>query len=127
MDSQQELFTKLKLSLEALGFAVYDGFLPPDGTAYPFVYLGDSRQDENATKSAVCGSVYQTIHIWSDSPTKRGTLSKMLLQAKEVCRSIKHTANFAWIVANVNQRIIADNTTKTPLLHGVLEVEFKFS
>lgn len=38
IDPQQELFSKLKIELEALGYAVYDGFLPPEGTAYPFVY-----------------------------------------------------------------------------------------
>ena len=34
---------------------------------------------------------------------------------------------FAWDVRNMNQRILPDNTTKIPLLHGLLELEFKFS
>ena len=38
MDPQQELFTKLLTEIKALelGYDVYDGFLPPDGTPYPF-------------------------------------------------------------------------------------------
>lgn len=127
IDPQQELFSRVKTDMEALGSAVYDGFMPPDGTPYPFYYLGDCQQTDNANKSAVFGNVYLTIHVWHSNPRQRGTVSKMLLDAKTVCRHIENTPNFSWMLLNVDQRIIPDNTTKTPLLHGVLEVEFKFS
>lgn len=127
MDPQQELFTKLLTEIKALGYDVYDGFLPPDGTPYPFVYLADSQQIDEANKTAVFGSVHQTIHIWCDNPKRRGTVSKMLLAIKNACRKLKHTDNFAWDVRNVNQRILPDKTTKQPLLHGLLEIEFSFS
>ena len=127
IDPQQELFIELKTELEKLGYSVYDGFLPPDNTPYPFIYLGDMQQIDDTNKTAVFGNVYQTIHVWSNTPKNRGTVSKMLLDIKNVCRKIEHTDNFAWILRNVNQRIMPDNTTKTPLLHGVLEIEFKFS
>lgn len=127
MDPQQEIFTRVKLALEALGHAVYDGMLPSDNTPYPFDYLGDVRQTDSANKSAVFGTVYQTIHVWHNDPKKRGTVSKILLDIKTACRKINHTDNFAWMVLNITQRIITDNTTKNPLLHGVLEVEWKFS
>lgn len=126
-DPQQELFSKLKTEIESLGYDVYDGFLPPEETPYPFVYMGNCQQTDDANKSAVFGNVYQTIHIWSNTPLKRGTVSKMLLTIKNVCRSIKHTDSFSWFVRKINQRITEDNSTKTPLLHAVLEVEFKFS
>lgn len=126
-DPQQELFSKLKTEIESLGYDVYDGFLPPEGTAYPFVYMGDCTQSDDENKSAVFGNVYQTIHVWSNTPMNRGTVSKMLLAIKNVCRSINHTESFSWFVRNINQRIMEDNSTKTPLLHGALEVEFKFS
>lgn len=127
IDPQQELFSQLKLNIEGKGYAVYDGFLPPENTPYPFVYLGDFQQTDSANKSAVFGFVYPTIHIWSDTPKKRGTLSKMLLDIKTVCREIEYTKNFAWMLTGMNQRIIPDNTTKTPLMHGVIEPTFKFS
>ena len=127
LDPQQELFTALKLTLERLGYDVYDGALPPEGTAYPFVYLGDSRQDDEANKSAVFGRVLQTIHVWSSTPRNRGTVSGMLLAVKRACRQLRHTPNFAWDVTGVSQRILPDHTTAQPLLHGVLEVEFFFS
>lgn len=126
-DPQQELFTALLLRIKELGYDVYDGYLPPEGTPYPFVYLGDCQQTDDANKTAVFGNVYQTIHVWSNTPRNRGTVSAMLLAIKQTCRKLEHTANFAWDLRNTSQRVLPDNTTKTPLLHGILEVEYKFS
>lgn len=127
MDAQQEYFTALKLALEAKGYAVYDGFLPPEGTPYPFIYLGDFRQSDVSNKSAIFGTVFPTVHVWHNDPMKRGTVSRMILDIKQTFKEITHTAHFAWMAVNVNSRIIPDNTTKTPLLHGVVEAECKFS
>lgn len=127
MDPQQELFTELLLKLKDLEYDVYDTFLPPEGTLYPFIFIADSQQTDTQTKSAVMGNVYQTIHVWHNNPKQRGMVSQMLLDIKKVCYKLEHTENFDWMIQNVNQRILPDKTTKTPLLHGVLEVEFKFS
>ena len=127
LDPQQEIFTKLKIELEAKGYDVYDGFLPPANTPYPFVYLGDFQQNDTATKNAVYGSVFTMIHVWHNNPKQRGTVSQMLLEIKTICRAIDHTDNYAWAVRGVTNRIIPDNTTKFPLLHGVVEAEFIFS
>lgn len=127
MDPQQELFSELLLKMKELGYDVYDTFLPPKGTPYPFIYLADSQQTDTPNKTTVFGNVSQTIHIWHNNPRQRGTVSKMLLDIKKICYKLEHTENFAWMVRDVNQRILPDNTTKTPLLHGLLEVEFKFS
>lgn len=126
MDPQQELFAALLNNLKVEGYDVYDGALPPDGTLYPFVYLADNQQVDDANKTAVFGNVYQTIHIWHDSPRKRGTVSETLGGIKRLCRLLHYTPSFAWDVRNINQRILTDTTTNTPLLHGLLEVEFKF-
>lgn len=127
IDPQQELFSRLMIDLEARGYAVYDGFLPPEGTSYPFIYLGDFQQEDTVQKNAVTGIVYPTIHVWHNNPRQRGTVSAMLLDIKATCYGIGRTNNFAWMVRNTNQQIITDNTTKAPLLHGVLEVDFLFS
>lgn len=127
MDAQQELFTAYKLGIEAKGYAVYDGVLPPEGTPYPFVYIGDFRQADKEHKNAVTGTVYPTIHVWHNNTRQRGTVSRMLADIKAVCRSITHTRNFAWVIRNVNSQIIPDNTTRTPLLHGIVELEGLFS
>ena len=127
IDPQQELFTQIKIKLEEKGYSVYDGALPPDNTPYPFIYLGDMQQIDTSNKSAVFGNVIQTIHVWSNTPKNRGTVSAILLDIKKTCRRIEKTNNFSWFVLNINQQIFSDNTTATPLLHGVLEIEFKFS
>lgn len=126
-DPQQELFTELLIRIRNKGYDVYDTFLPPEGTLYPFVYLADSQQTDDANKSAVLGTVHQTIHVWHNNPRQRGTVSGMLLDIKTVCRQLEHSRNFAWHVRNMEQRILPDTTTKQPLLHGVLEIEFRFS
>lgn len=127
MDAQQELFTAIKLALEAMGYAVYDGFLPPEETPYPFIYLGEFQQTEMEHKNAITGTVYPMIHVWHNDPEQRGTVSKMLLDIKRVCRTLGHTTNFAWFVRNVSTRILEDKTTRTPLLHGVMQADCLFS
>lgn len=127
MDPQQEIFTRLLVDLKALGYDVYDGALPPEDTAYPFIYLADSQLIDEENKTAVFGNVSQTIHVWHSNFKQRGTVSQMLLDIKTVCRKINKTNNFAWSVRGMNQQILPDSTTKQPLLHGVLIVEFKFS
>ena len=127
VDPQQEIFSRLKKDITEKGCAVYDGFLPPENTPYPFVYLGNFQQTDSANKNAVFGSVYAMIHVWSDSPRSRGTVSAMLLDIKTICRQIEHTDNFSWLVQSMTQSIMEDTTTKSPLLHGVVQVNFLFS
>lgn len=126
MDPQQELFTIMLLKIQELGYDVYDGELPSKGAPYPFIYLGDSHQIDVSNKTAVFGKVYQTIHVWNNNPRQRGTVSSMLLEIKRMCRSIRDTDNFLWCLENMEQRILPDDTAKLPLLHGILEAEFRF-
>lgn len=128
IDPQQEYFTAVQLGLKDKGHSVYDTFLPPEGTPYPFDYMGECQQIDEGNKTAIFGKVHLTIHVWHNNPKQRGTVSQMLLDIKTVCRNITQTKNFAWSCCKItNQRIFADDTTKTPLLHGVVEVEVQFS
>lgn len=127
MDPQQELFTALLTAIRAKGYDVYDGALPPAGASYPFVYLADSQLLDEANKTAVFGWVTQTIHVYSNDVRKRGALSARLLNIKTIARGIERTNGFTWTLRDVNQRILPDNTTAEPLLHGVLELTFQFS
>lgn len=126
-DPQQELFGRLLTQLRAAGYDVYDGVLPPADTPYPFIYLGDCQQVDQDTKGAIMGTLYQTVHVYHDNVRQRGTVSKMLLDIKTICRSIAHTAHYGFFVSGVDQQIMPDNTTETPLLHGVITVTFRFS
>ena len=124
MDIQQAVFTQLKIDIESLGYDVYDGELPPEGTTYPFVYLGNSNQSDNSTKAGNIGTVSQMIHVWHNDVQKRGTVSDMLFNIKNICRNIEN--KYPVILSGITQEILPDNTTKQPLLHGVLTVNFKF-
>jgi hypothetical protein len=126
-DPQQEVYSAVKVGIEALKYDVYDGCLPPEDTPYPFVYMGDNQQTDQDTKNAVIGKVHQTIHLWHNNPRQRGTVSVMLLNIKTVCRNVGRTAHHSWEARAISSRIFPDNTTKTPLLHGVVEVDFYFT
>ncbi len=89
IDPQQELFTELLLKLKAMEYDVYDTLLPPEDTPYPFIFLADSQQIDDRNKSAVFGDVYQTIHVWHNNPKQRGTVSKILLEIKQLCYELK--------------------------------------
>lgn len=134
IDPQQEIFTAYKLALEEMGYSVYDGCLPPEksednpeGAEYPFIYLEDFRQSDQMLKNAVMGSVYPTISVWHNNTNQRGTVSQMLSDVKRVIYSINKTKSYSWLVQSVETRIIPDKTTKTPLLHGIVEAGLKFS
>ena len=124
MDIQQAVFTQLKVDIESLGYDVYDGELPPKDTPYPFVYLGNSNQSDNSTKAGNIGTVSQMIHVWHNDVQKRGTVSAMLADIKDVCRELER--KYPVILSGITQDILPDNTTTQPLLHGVLTVNFKF-
>lgn len=124
MDIQQAVFTQLKIDIEAKGYDTYDGELPPEGTPYPFVYLGNNNQSDNSTKAGNIGTVSQMIHVWHNDVKKRGTVSAMLADIKDVCRELER--KYPVILSGMTQDILPDNTTTQPLLHGVLTVNFKF-
>lgn len=126
MDPQQELFTIMLLKIQELGYDVYDEELPSKGAPYPFIYLGDSQEIDVPNKTAVFGKVHQTVHVWNNNPRQRGTVSSILLEIKRVCRRIRNTNNFLWCLENMEQRILPDDTAKLPLIHGILEAEFRF-
>lgn len=127
IDPQQEIFTAYKLALEAKGYDVYDGVLPPPGTKYPFIYLGDFRETDSFLKNAVVGFVYPTIHVWHNNTAQRGTVSKIMADIKQTIYEIDRTASRNWLVQSLDGQIIPDTTTATPLLHGYIEAGLKFS
>ena len=128
MDPQQELFTELLLKLKEMGYDVYDTFLPPEDTPYPFVYLADGQQTDDANKTAVFGNVYQTIHVWHNNPRQRGAVST------DAAWTSRKSAT-GWNIRRISRGWYGmstsgfSRTTQQRLrsLHGLLEAEFKFS
>lgn len=131
MDAQQELFTAIRAAcVEVFGEQnTYDTFLPPDGTPYPFVYLADVFQYEDDVKSGDIGDVTINVHVWHNNPRERGRVSGWLMAIKGKSKQITETTSYGWVYrANAStESILPDTTTKTPLLHGILELRFKYS
>ena len=124
MDPQQRLFSYLLITLRARGYDVYDGAMPPDGTPYPFIYLGETEQEDVIRKNEIRGNVYQTIHVYHNNLRERGRLSVILMEIKTMCRALE--AGSGWLITECSSRILPDTTTKEPLMHGIVEVGFKF-
>lgn len=124
MEPQQMLFTYLLTALREKKYDVYDGMLPPEDVSYPIIYLGDSQMVDENRKQAVQGTVYQTIHIWHNNVRQRGTVSAMILDIKSICRQMEEQTG--WLLAECSSQILPDDTTNIPLVHGLIEVGFRF-
>lgn len=127
MDPQQELYTALLTRLiQAYPGQIYDGDMPPEGTPYPFIYLGDTQQlADLQVKGAIFGRVAVDIHLWHDNPRKRGDLSLLLFRVKQLARSIGYTDSYGWCLAASDDSIRPDTSTGQVLMHAVLSLEFK--
>lgn len=122
---QFQIYLKVFSESLALGYETYD-YLPDDATSLPFVYIGEQFDVDTANKSTVTGLVSQTIHIYG-SMEQRDQVYKMANNLRTVIRRIRKTDNFDISVREVSGQILPDNSTTTALLHGIVEVEFKFN
>ena len=123
---QQEIFTLCRQkAIEVIGHdKVYD-YLP--GTVnYPFFFIGEAFSQDKANKTAVFGKVQQTIHLYHNDYKKRGTFEKLIVDLKTKLREVNSTPHFFVSILAITSRILPDNAVGTPLLHGVIEVEFRF-
>lgn len=125
MSPQQQIFNEVYKVCLSLGYSTYD-YLPADEVAYPFVYVGEQFDQDIATKSIIYGNVQQRVHLYHDY-RKRGDMSQMMNNIKRELRKLKHTKNFYITVININSQILPDNTTAQSLVHGIIEVDFKFN
>lgn len=127
LEPQQALFIAMRKALkEIYPDSVYDGAIPGLETPYPFTYLGEFNQVDQETKSTIIGYIPVTIHNWHNRPDQRGVVSARNMAVKEVLRKAAHP-DYAFHARNVTSRIIPDNTTAVPLLHGIVEAEIYFS
>lgn len=117
--------------------ATYDTILPEVGTSYPFFYIGESFQNDELLKNSVVGTINLTVHYWTDKVRARGTAVEDMRKFKSALyesentlgNEDKNTQNDETKVhfLRANSRILADNSTAVPLLHGVIELYFSFS
>lgn len=127
MNTEQELYSALIVRLnEKYKGSVFDGDMPPEGTAYPFIYVGESQSlSDSLVKGMIFGQTSISVHVWHDAIRKRGDLSTIMFNIKRIARSITQTSGHGWCLSGIDEQILTDLSTNEPLLHGVLSFTYK--
>lgn len=125
IDPQQELFTEVRKRCKEIA-DTYDTVLPPEGTAYPFIYIGQMRTTEDMRfKQESLADVYIDIHVWHSSPRQRGATSNIMAQVINACFTLRQTAHCSWQYRGAEAQLVTDTSTASPLMHGIVTVQFK--
>lgn len=121
----QQIYDELfKISLE-LGYDTYN-YLPPEGIEYPFVFIGEQISTDFTNKTMVTGEVMQRIHVYGDKD-KRRQVTDMMNNLIYQIRKITHTDTFYISIKSLRKQILLDTSTNETLLHGLIEIDFKFN
>lgn len=124
---RQEIFTMCRqAAVRVLGESSVFDYLPGKEARYPFVFIGEQYGEDIRYKTVVAGDCTQTIHVYHNDPGKRGSTQSMMDRVLHEIRKVKHTRTFYIELVDTRTQMLTDNTTSTPLLHGVLELRFKF-
>lgn len=120
MTPEQKIFTKIRMLCVDLGYDVYD-YLPGD-VDYPFVFIGEQfKQDERINKDKLNKSTQVTVHLYHNNYRQRGTFTTMMNNIERAIRSeYRHCGEL------IDTQILFDNSTNTPLLHGILETNINY-
>lgn len=124
---EQAVFTRAFQDLKKAGFDVYDGALPPEGTAYPFVYLSECSGGSSPLKAGNVGWLTQTVHIWTNQIYQRGSIASMADQTEKILKRITSVGGCSLLAIDTTRRILFDDTTDSPLLHAVVEVKYQYT
>lgn len=122
---QQSVYDAVFATSLNLGYSTYP-YLPAKDVTYPFVFVGEQFDQDIPTKSVIYGLVNQTIHIYH-TYKKRRELTDMMNTLKREFRKLKKAGNYYLAVRNINAQTMIDNSTGEPLLHGIIEIEFRFN
>ena len=104
---------------------VYD-YLPIKEVKYPFVFIGEAFDLTRALKDGRMGDVTQTIHFFHDEPHQRKKVSDMIETLRNELYREATTQNYFISLARDRVQMSWDNSTSSPLIHGVLEMEFNY-
>ena len=126
MSPQQCIFTLCRMVASRIIPDTYD-YLPGEGIEYPFVFIGEQFAQDTRKKNVVIGNVQQTIHVYHNDYGKRGSTTKIMDDILAELRKQKKAGLYSIDLAGVSMQVIPDNTTSTPLLHGIMELNFKFN
>lgn len=125
MSPQQSIFTMCRQASARI-VNTYD-YLPGKDTAYPFAFIGEQFAQDTRKKNVVIGNVQQTIHVYHNDYKQRGSATKIMDDILAELRRLERAGLYSVDLVGVSMQVIPDNTTDTPLLHGVLELNFRFN
>lgn len=122
---EQQLYDAVFLLSLNQGYKTVD-YLPPKGFSYPFVFIGETFNQESQTKSGIYHDIQQRIHVYHTIKNRRD-LTNMVETLKKECHSLKRTDTFFINCKRAQSQIIPDNTDTEPLLHAIIELEFRLN
>lgn len=123
----QALYDALFKICIGLKYKTYD-FLPPEGTGYPFVVVGNTEILPFSTKSYAIGRIAARVDVWA-SYKSRKQASDMMNKIVYKASTIKHLQDnikCSLRINDTNIRLLQDNSTNDNLWHGIIELTFNF-
>lgn len=123
MTPSNAIFRKLYALSMAHG-DTYD-YVPDANAKYPFIFVGEAFNTDTSNSELV-GTVSQTIHLYG-TRTQRNALDTMAMRIHDDATKVREAFNYKARLTAYNDRVVNDNTTATPLLHYVLELEYQYT
>lgn len=121
---QQSVFMLCKnTALDVFDGKVYD-YLPGKETDYPFIFIGEQFSNDKVNKSVIFANITQRVHFFHNDFKKRRSTSDLILKYMQTIREREKAFKRDFLVKEMSYRMLTDNTTDTPLMHGVLEITF---
>lgn len=121
---QQSVFMLCKnTALDIFDGKVYD-YLPGKEVAYPFIFIGEQFSNDIENKSVIFANVTQRVHFFHNDFRERRRISDLILKYMQAIREKEEAFKRDFLVKEMSYRMLTDNTTDTPLMHGVLEITF---
>ncbi|WP_206393988.1 hypothetical protein, partial [Cytobacillus horneckiae] len=88
--------------------------------------IGETFNQDAATKSGLYYTIQQRIHVYHTIKNRRD-LTNMVETLKRECRFLKGTDKYFINCKKAQSQIIPDNTDTEPLLHAIIELEFRLN
>ena len=121
MNPEQRVFTEIRRICKSLYSEVVYDYNPPEGTAYPFIRIGEQfKQNRRLHKENLNGDTQVTLHFWHNNVRKRGTLTKMMHDVETALID-----SYGVEGEEMTSRVLEDTSTAITLLHGILEINIK--
>lgn len=123
----QAVYDLIFQTIDDLTFKAYP-FIPPEGTTYPFVRMGETQLFPQATKSNLVGTVIITLDVWGDR-TNRKLVSDMATAIMVAVGSKTVTKEGYQVMLDHNEstiELMTDSSTTEDLWRARMTLYIKF-